>query len=325
MSYWSTHVRNRTAICTPVFVGDQRGKARALLASKIVEKQVMSVMQLVNKDPSLALGTVPMTLTNGGVARVEEVDFPFACLINDLTPGVMFAVSAGYPVDNPNGAGRSLLEVAVSRMAYGGSETNVGLLLALGANPNGTATMTDDFGGTFSSAMQQAYPVSGQTEQHPGVIAMLLDAKADPVYGAAFKCPASILVTAHGWADASKVADLTKMLARLVKAGLPLDRPTGSPLMTPIQLALGKKNGNALVALVRMGATVTSEHLKGKDLFALMHANGLNEFGPAIQGAMMERVIAKATGPSSPAVAGPAPVGEDSDAPARARRRLGAI
>ena len=186
--------------------------------------------------------------------------------------------------------------------------------------------MTTDFGGTFSSAMLQAYPVSGQTEQHPGVIAMLLDAKADPVYGAAFKCPASILVTAHGWADAAKAADLTKMLARLVKAGLPLDRPTGSPLLTPVQLALGKKNGNALVALVRMGAKVSSEHLKGKDLFGLMEANGLSEFNPAIQSAMMERVIAKATGPSSPTAAGAISPGEEAeDSPARSRRRLGAI
>ena len=95
---------------TPVFVGDQRAKARALLASKIVEQHVMAVMQLVNKDPSLALGTVPMTLTNGGVARVEELDFAFACLMHDVTPGVMFAVTAGFPVDTPNGAGRHTAE-----------------------------------------------------------------------------------------------------------------------------------------------------------------------------------------------------------------------
>lgn len=317
------------ALVVPLFQGDQRERARALLAAKIMERQVMSVLQLVNKDPSLALATVPLKLTNGGVSRIEEVDFAFACMQNDILPGCVFAINAGYSIDTTNSNGRSLLDLAISKMVNGGVEPTVGMLLAMGIDPNGASNLTETEPGTFAIAMQHAYPPAIKTKsglsesktQHPGVITMLLDAKANPVYPSNFKCPILILVGSDGWSDPVVAAEHTMMMARLVKGGSSLNRASGSPLMTPLQLALGSKNGNAIVSLIRVGADATSVALKGKDLFALVDAHNLQEFKPAIQSALMERVIAKSvgTGPSS------AKKSDDGTGEPRQKRRMGVI
>lgn len=303
----------------PAFTGDQRTKARALLASKISDRQVMAVLQLVNKDPSLALDTVPMASAAGGLARTDDIDFPVACLQHDVLPGLVFASAVGYDPNKLTPTGLSLLDLAVARTNLGSAEGTVGLLLGMGANPNSTRPLDDVFGGTFSAAMTMAYP-AGKGQQYPGVISMLLDAKANPVYPQSHKCPASILVSTGGWDDPRQAAELTKMMARLVKAGVLLDRPSGHMKLLPVQLALGQKNGNALVALVRLGASVSSATLRGKELSELMKQNGLEEFIPAVRAASMERVIVQATAKHA-AEAGPA-----AAAPAEPRRRrMGAL
>jgi hypothetical protein len=305
---------------TTPFVGDQRIKARNLLATKVQERQVMAVMQLVNRDPSLALDTVPMALASGGVSRVEEVDFAVACIQHDLAPGYVFAVSHGYDVNKPMHDGLCMLDIAVSQISLGGAEAHVSLLLALGADPNGVSTPGLKFGGTFSLAMSNAYQAK-QPVHHSSVITMLLDAKVTPSYPPVYKCPISLVIAAGGWDDKSKAAEHTHMMARLVKAGAPLDQASGSPRLTPLQFCLGSKNGAALEAVVRLGCNVSSDTLKGKDLFAEMDANGLAEFKPAIQRALMERVIAQGRNTT---VAATITDDASNEAP-RPRRRLGAL
>jgi len=290
----------------PVFIGEQRLKAQALLSSAISEHQLMTILQLINKDPSLALGSVPMKMVAGGVARIEETDFATACLLNDIPAGYVFAINNGYSVDTLDATGHSLLDLAVTKIQAGTAITHVGLLLSMGANPGVGAEPSETLAGLFSSAMQQAYPsAKGQSLksnlpsrriQGEGVISMLLSAKANPVYPPNFKCPISILVSSEGWSQPDHAADLTMMMVRLVKAGCSPDRHTGSPLMSPVQLAIGSRNGDALVTLVRVGAKTSSEALKGKDLFGLMETHGLSEFKPAVQSALMEQTIARAVG-----------------------------
>jgi hypothetical protein len=310
---------------TPVFVGEQRARARTLLASKIVERQVSSVMQMLNKDPSLALDTLPVRLTSGGVSRVVEMDFPVACLTHDLGACVILAVNAGYDIDKADQRGWTLVDHAVARMSTSSIETELALLLSMGANPHkptSNATQeTSDYPGLFASAMMQAYPVKDKDAKrevrHPNVIAMLLDAGANPVYSSRFKCPINLIINSSGWGEKDVAADHMRMMGRLLKAGASLDKLSGSPQLNPLRAALASKNGDGLVALVRLGVDVSNAAMNGSDLFDVMDARGLGEWKPQMQAALMERTIAQVTAASGPV----APA--ESDAKVPLRRRMG--
>lgn len=285
------------------------------MAGAIGEKRAVTVLQLLNRDPSLALEKVSIKISQGGSAREVQQDLAVACINHDLTAGYMFAVGRGY---DPT----KLLQPALVKMASTGvsAESDIGVLLAMGADPNAAEPTVDD-PGVFAKAMSLAYPPD-KVSQSPGLISMLLDAKASPVFPDAVNCPLTTLVLTGGWDDAEKRREHLMQMVRLVKAGLPVDRATGSLRLKPVALAIGKKNGHALVGLVQLGCSVDADALPGKkDLYQVMEANGLQDFKPMVQEALMARQIAKA---KKEAAASGAADPAASEAP-RPRRRLGAL
>ena len=309
----------------PVFKGAQRDMAKALLASSISEQRLMAVMQLVNKDPSLAFETLQVADLPGS-NRTAPYEFPLACLRHRLSAGYVFAVGRGFSVDAPLQDGSTtLLQQAIAQCsAEQSGEADLSLLLAMGAK---TSAMPDQ--DALYSVVANAFPAGGD-RHYPGAVNMLLDAKVDFAYDPSFKCPYTALVDTAGWTVSLAAAALTKTMARFVKAGLSLERKTGSPKMTPVQRALGKKNGDALVSLIRVGAKTDPQSL-GKDLFEVMRAQGLEPFIPVVQSALMEAHISFSSKAQAAAPPGATTAGESAATPSAAppaaqrRRRVGLV
>lgn len=273
---------------SPLFVGEPRSKALRLLAGAVSEQRLMAVMQLVQKDPSLAFEMLPMPIGRES-AQTRSVEFSLACLRAGLAAGYIFAITRGFAVDTPlQDESTTLLQAACELQATRDCSADVSNLLAMGASPSIIPHHV------MYAVVHAAFP-SGSTQHAPGPLAMLLDAKANFAYSAEYMCPYSVLVNTKGWDDAETAAALTKMAARFVKGGLDLDRKTGGPPQTPLMRAVGSKNGPAAIALIRVGAKCSPEVLNGKDLFALMSANGLEEFKPAAQAALMDAHISMKT------------------------------
>jgi hypothetical protein len=305
-----------------VFDGEQRVKALALLAAAVAEQRVMAVMQLVNKDPSLAFETlqIPLRGTTGG--QTTPVEFPLACLRAGLSAGYVFAISRGFGVDSLlQNESTTLLQDALGQGGAGRNcEADLSLLLSMGARPQAMPSQE-----SLYAVVADAFPA--KSDKHSiGAIAMLLDAKVDFAYPSTYKCPYSVMVGAHGWGNPDIASSLTRLMARFVKAGLSIERATGAPAQTPLQRALGSKNGDAVVSLLRLGAKSGPEVLNGKDLFALMDAQGLEQFKPGAQAALMESHISRSTAKAAAAApAAPSDASESVPAPASRRRRLGAV
>lgn len=302
----------------PVFLGEQRAKALKVLGAAVADAKVVSVMQLFNKDPSLAFETLDVPSEGG----VEQLEAPLACLRYGISGGYVFAVARGFPVDALlQNETTTLLQEALS---LGGrnrsSEADVSLLLSMGANWKAMVNHEPLY-----AVVANAFPAKGG-KFSPGVVGMLLDAKVDFAYSPEFKCPYSVLVACEGWKKPDTAAVLAKTMARFVKAGLDLDRPTGSPVQTPLLRAIGSKSVEALVALVRMGVRTSADVLNGRDLFAMMNANGMSDSLPLVQTALMESQISRAAAAhaaSVPPAADSAP--SEAQAPVTRRRRLGAV
>lgn len=292
----------------PVFTGEQRVKALSVLAQSIFEHKVMAVLQLVNKDPSLAFETLEMpaaVLSNA----TQRVEFPLACLQRGLTPGYLFAISRGFPVDQLlQNETVTLLQAAMH--AHGSasrdSSADVSLLLGLGAQPNAMVSKV-----ALYEALVGAYP-RGTDAHSPGVVNMLIDAKCDFGYPDDIDSPFNVLVATGGWKDAATTVEITKTMARLVKAGIDPGKRTGTPRKSPLETAIGLSNGGAIVALIRIGAPTGPEALKGRDLLEVMRSySKLQEFLPLVQAALMESHISKceresaSTAASSPAESTP--------------------
>jgi hypothetical protein len=280
-------------------------------------------MRTVNKDPSFAFETlqIPLRGTTGG--QTSPVEFPLACLRAGLSAGYVFAISRGFGIDTPlQNESTTLLQDA---LGLGGSGRNVeadlSLLLSMGAQSQAMPSQEPLY-----AVVADAFPA--KSDKHStGSIAMLLDAKVDFAYPATFKCPYSVMVGAHGWSNPDIASALTRLMARFVKAGLSIERATGTPAQTPLQRALGSKNGDAVVSLLRLRSKSGPDALNGKDLFALMDAQGLEQFKPGAQAALMESHISRATAKAAAAVAPAAQRdgGEVAAPPASRRRRLGAV
>lgn len=302
----------------PVFVGEQRAKAVSMLAASIAEHRAVAVMQLVNKDPSLVFETLPIPARAGPPVQTE---FPLACLRHGLAAGYSFAVSRGFNVNELlQDETTTLLQAALAQTATRNCEADISLLLGMGADYRNMTSLDALYG-----VMAASFPP--KSDKHaPGAVAMLLDAKVDFAYPSSYMCPYSVLVSSGGWGVPETAVTLTKTMARFVKSGLSLERKTGAPAQTPLQRALGSKNGEAVIALIRVGAKSGPEQLNGKDLFDLMRAHGLEEFKPAVQAALMDSHI------SQQARTNPAPSQQPTGQPADAqppaslrRRRLGTI
>ncbi|MFK4705753.1 hypothetical protein ABIC83_002592 [Roseateles asaccharophilus] len=297
------------------FDGEQRKKALALLASSIAEHKAVSVMQLVNRDPSLAAEILDMPVSAVS-AQTVPVEFPLACLRAGISAGYVFAISRGFPVDKllQNGT-TNLLQAAISHRAGDRTtEADVSLLLSMGADP--AAMPSQD---ALYTAVASAFPHKEEVI-HPEVVSMLLDAKANFSYDSKTLCPASVLVRSGRWNKEEGAHEMTKLLAKIKRSGVDLDRKTGSPLLTPLQRAVAMKSGRAIMALIRVGAKSGPEQLGGKDLFQVLESAGLQVIVPEVQAALMESQISRSTaGVDLPQVTA-------SAAPANPRsRRIGAI
>ena len=306
-----------------VFEGEQRAKALALLASAVAEQRVMMAMQLVNKDPSLAFETlqIPLRGTIGG--QTEAVEFPLACMRSGISAGYVFAIAHGFGVDTlMQNESTTLLQAALGHGGGGrNGEADLSLLLSMGAKTQAMPSQE-----SLYAVLADALPT--KSDKHSfGAVLMLLDAKVDFAYPTTFKCPYSVVVGAGGWTSPETASALTRLMARFAKAGLSIERRTGVPAQTPLQRALGGKNGDAVVSLIRLGAASGPEELNGKDLFGLMDAQGLEQFKPVAQAALMESHISRAS--AKAAAAPPAAASEGGEAsaaaPANRRRRLGAV
>ena len=302
----------------PAFQGEQRTKALTFLASAVAEQRVMAVMQLVNKDPSLVFKSVSMPLKSCGSSG-HAVEFPLACLRNGISTGYLFAISRGFAVDTPlQQETTTLLQEALSLGGKGRAlEADVSLLLSMGASANAMTSKEPLY-----SVLADAFPAKSKTH-NGGAVAMLLDARVDFTYPDSFMCPYSVLLATGGWDVPESASSLTRIMAKFVKTGLSIERSTGTPRQTPLMRALGSKNGEALAALVRLGADSSPERLNGKDLFTLMHAQGLEQFKPLVQAALMESRISQMarTPDAAAAISGALP---PAGAPV-SRRRLRAV
>lgn len=305
------------AIAAPVFTGAQRQAAINLMGNAIAEGQAMSIMRLLNKDPSLCLEQV--TVKGGGSAAAVTSSFAAACVTHGISSGYLFAIQRGV---DPT----PLLMVALNKLAANGEgvESDLSLLLSVGADPNADRGSDTEMG-VFAKAMHLSYPRQKMLHR-PAIVSMLLDAGALPTLSPRLMCPFQTLVRTGGWDDQQKLVMLYKMAARLAKAGLDPNCATGTPPQKPILQALGSKNTPALIALIRIGASTNKADLGGKDLFATMDAQGMHEDKPLVQEALMEHRIDSlmADAPKAPAQSEVKPPADTEDQP-RSRRRLGAF
>lgn len=302
----------------PVFRDEQRTKALTLLATAVAEQRVMVVMQLVNKDPSLAFESISVPLKGGGTTG-HAVEFPLACLRNGITPGYLFAIGRGFAVDTPlQHETTTLLQETLTLGGKGRAlEADVSLLLSLGATVGAMVSKEPLY-----SVLADAFPAKSKVH-NGGAVSMLLDARVDFVYPDSFMCPYSVLVATGGWDSQESASALTRMMAKFVKAGVSIERSTGMPRQTPLMRALGSKNGEAVAALVRLGADSSPARLNGKDLFTLMEAQGLEQFKPLVQAALMESRISQIARTQDAAMAAPC-AATSAETPVN-RRRLRAV
>lgn len=313
----------------PVFTGEQRLKALAMLGSAVSEQRAVTVMQLVNKDPSLVFEQLQVPVRSAP-SLSEPVEFPLACLRSGLAAGYVFAVNRGFAVDTLlQGGSNTLLQDALAHAGARSCDADVSLLLGMGADFRAMPS-PDALYAVVSAAFPMRDPASSVKKNSVatlGAVSMLLDAKVDFAYPESYQCPYQLLVQTGGWTEPERAAALTKLMARFAKGGLSLERRTGAPAMSPLMKALGVKNGEAVIALIRVGAQSGPEQLNGKDLFALMAAQGLEEFKPGAQSALMESHISQHTRAhaGSATQAGAAPSQSDASAGASRRRRIGAV
>lgn len=272
----------------PVFEGEMRVKALRHLGQAVTERRSTTVMQLLTKDPSLAFEQVEF---RGSGATAQPMEFPLACLYAGLSAGYVFAISRGFPVDAPLAGGSTTLLQAALTMAPTGRtiDSDVSLLLGLGADPKSIQSKE-----ALYSAFAAAYPAKSK-EHRPGAVSMLLDAKVKFEFEADTLCPYSMLVTTGGWETPEGASDLLSMMAKLAKSGHDPSLKTGSPRQSPIQRALGQKNAHALISLIRIGARVDTTALNGSDLLSILQSNGMKDFKPLVQEALMEAQISAST------------------------------
>lgn len=286
-----------------------------MLANAVTEHRVLTVMQLLNKDPSLAFESVQVPV-DVNMRLTSAVEFPLACLRKQITPGYLFAIARGFPVDSLLQDGTTtLLNTAVEASLHRDVSAEISTLLALGAKPQSMPARN-----ALYAIASTAFATPSKSER-AATISMLLEAGASFTYDSEFLCPFSLMVTSKCWKEPAAVEPLMKLMVRLFKSGLNLERATGSPAMTPLQRALGIKAGVAVIALVRLGAKTDPASLGGKDLFSSMTANGLGDMVPDAQRAVMDVQIASAARIEASDTASNA-AAERSSTPQRTRNRL---
>jgi ankyrin repeat protein len=325
---------------TPVFTGEQRLQAQELLSSMLTKKNFAGVTELIKKDPTLTLETIPVTTKR--FESIYQLDFPFACIDHGYVDGVVFAIQHGYPINKILPTGETLLSHAVThyssqrhvqwneqkRDPLDGSV--IRLLLSMGADPNIPRPDNSMNRSNFAWFMLSNHSESLAPDLTTANA--FLDAGADVRYSNKFLCPLSIAVVASGWYDSSTCSPLIEFMTRCVKAGAEIDSLSGGFSSTPLQRATGRENINAILALVRLGA---KPEVRGKSLIEHLEScppsvrkhipdiqNAIIEGTIANQIALMERTI------SASLAANPPPEtikGNTSIEPRTSRRRMGGI
>lgn len=294
-------------VTVQVYSGIQREKIKKMLTSKIGEGSILSVLKILDSDPSLIYDYVSIEIATGGVSLSKEFLAPVACLIKGLTPVVAFAVKQGFPVDYLDSYQFSMLDIAIKSIGTAGqgadaAATQIASLLAMGANPNGTGVYSNAYAGPFITSIERCFPAStfrnaSDLYNNFAIPSMLLDAGVD-VTMHLDKCrnPVSTLIKADGWDDAAESLKLARFLKKLHTAGCPIDAKDPQIGSTPLGLALGLSNIGALITLIRLGANTSKEVMKtSMDLFDVMEAQKLQEHIPRVREAVMESVISQKT------------------------------
>jgi hypothetical protein len=307
---------------TPVFTGEQRLKAQEMLSSLLSEGRFIGVMQLINKDPTLALGTIPIKSEEYDGLGSGDVDFAFACIKRNHTAGYIFAIQHGYPINKVLPVGETLLSLAVTQYSGGKNGSDIGLLLSMGADPNIANPDSAITGGNFALVMERSFPDRRRELSNPNFAppSSMLDARVNVKYPERFLCPLSLVTLSNGWEHPELRTQLTKFMIKLTKAGCDVDFKSGTPLATPLQRAVARENILVVLALIRLGA---KPEIAGTNLLEHMASSAaLRDHIPAVQSAIMERTIATSI---SSTASPPAAIESSKPTDPPRRRRMGAV
>lgn len=306
-----------------VFTGTQRQRILTLIAEAIQEGRQVDVLRAVEKDPSLMFEDIKKSAAGFDV-------FPKACLRAGMPSGYLLALSHGFDVNSASVSRpgwSDLLYCAVSE----GKLSDVTLLLALGASPNLLPTSElslssenksrEPCPSLMSCAIDQwAASFNANTSRLPTLPYCLLDAGLEIAANDSYAYFHS-LVTLVDWKADGALPVVSKLMARLKKAGADIDAAPGSRVQSALSLAIGTANGNATEVLVLLGADVTVKKQGDQDIFDRMRANNLEAFIPKVQAHMMTRTIQSARSESTETSESASPAPEPH---ATARRRAGA-
>jgi hypothetical protein len=318
-----------------VFTGEQRIEAKKALFSMLTRGKFAGVLQIIQKDPSLSLETIPWHSESFSFAcNSRELDFPFLCLETGCQDGYVFAIQHGYPVNKSLYTGDTLLNLAIYKYFLNDTnDSDIELLLSLGADPNINSPSS------FAQVMNRSFSRSwGPKMPKPNfrMLNAMLDAHVNLKYCDSFLCPLSYVVQSTAWMNVSIHPQLTQLMARLVKEGCDVGAKSGSEQLTPLERSIEMIAPiQAIVALVRLGADpkvrqpwskkavrddVNENSLSLLDVMARYPE--LRDHIPLVQSAIMERTIATSLSSSMPAQASdenPKPENQSR------RRRMGGV
>jgi ankyrin repeat protein len=306
-----------------VFTGDLRIQAKEVLSTMLAQKRFTPVMEILQKDPSLALETIPVK-SNKKRRDPERIDFPFACVEIGFADGIEFAIQHGYPINKMSPGRETLLAFAI-RVHYLHRENSsvVSLLLSMGADPNISTPYFSGRGRNLLVLMQKTLNgIAHGIKPNFELLNALLDAKVDvKPFDSERICPLSELVKYNDeWKDVAIRPQLTQFMDRLVKAGCNVNSRSGPRLYTPIEVAVNELNIHGIVALVRLGA---EPKVSNKSLFEFMaRSRALKDAIPLVQSALMERTIAISL---SSIASNPAPIDSPQSENQPRRRRMSGI
>lgn len=277
----------------PVLLGEQRTSVLASMAKCISEMRVVTVLQILAKDPSLASEMVPMPLP-GGLTRPME--FPLACLDAGLSAGYMFALQNGFdPNARLQNGGTTLLQAAIETSSpQRPMDTDICLLLACGASPAHMVSNND-----LHALMAASFP-AGQRPGPAAAVSMLLDAKANFSYDAGLDSPYQVLIKTGSWATEREAVRMVELMARFKRAGVDIDRETGSPRAVALHTAIMARNKYAVRGLIHLGASIDPKHFYGREVSQLLEDSGMHEIVPEVREAVMAATMSRVVNPIKP-------------------------
>lgn len=304
----------------PVFQGAQRADAIAALGRCIAERRTQTILQLLDKDPTLVHEVIPVPASGIGLNGViQHMEFPLACLAHGISAGYLFALQNGLPPDTLMQDGTTtLLQSALSlSSANRPMIADISLLLGMGASPS--SMPSND---CLHAVVNAAFDRRGLNEQGLATVSMLLDARFDFNYSASMPSPFQIIVRSAGWETDEGSLRMTKTMARFAKAGVDINRSTGEPKTTALLTAIGTSNRPAVLSLIHLGAKTTPDALLGRDLSVALEDAKLQDLIPEARAAMMQATMSSVVSPTpAPPAAVPAAQAPEASAPSSDRRR----